>query len=259
MPVRSAGPGAGPSALPRRREAKRIGILGGISPESTRLYYDHIIEAYYMREQDYHYPEIVIYSLDFQRFTDLENSRDTGGYIREIMTGITALQNAGAEFAIMAANSPHAVFDPVSRQASIPLLSIVEITAERARREGLRSLLLLGIKFTMHSSFYQEACRKRGLHLTVPALDEQDEIERIIFEELALGIVRAGSRERLLAIISRYNVEGVILGCTELPLILGPEDTTVPLLNTMQLHAEAALDYALGKTAPISLQEGSQP
>jgi aspartate racemase len=254
MPMRTAGPRAGPSALPQRREAKRIGILGGISPESTRMYYDHIIEAYYMREQDYHSPEIVIYSLDFQRFTDLENSGDTGGYIREIMTGITALQNAGAEFAIMAANSPHAVFDRVSEQANIPLLSIVEITAEHARREGLRSLLLLGIKFTMQSSFYQEACRKRGLHLTVPTLDEQDEIERIIFEELALGIVRAGSRERLLAVVSRYDVDGVILGCTELPLILGPEDTMVRLLNTLELHAEAALDYALGAETSLGVR-----
>jgi aspartate racemase len=259
MPVRTAGPGAGPSATPRRREAKRVGILGGISPESTRLYYEQIIRTYYEREGRQDYPEIVIYSLDFQRFTDLENSGDTRGYLREIMTGITALQNAGAEFAIMAANSPHAVFDQVSEQASIPLLSIVEITAERARREGLRSLLLLGIKFTMQSSFYQEACRKRGLHLTVPALDEQDEIERIIFEELALGIVRVESRERLLAIVSCYDVEGVILGCTELPMILQPQHAMVSLLNTMQLHAEAALDYALGEAATLSAWKGRQP
>jgi aspartate racemase len=242
------------STPPLRTERKRIGILGGISPESTRMYYDHIIKAYYMREKDYHYPEIVLYSLDFQKFTDLENERDTEGYVREIGAGIGALASAGADFAIMAANSPHAVFDQVASQTTIPMLSIVEVTANHAQRLGLRNLLLLGIKFTMQSTFYQQGCRQRGLRVCLPTAEEQDEIDRIIFEELAVGVVKEESRERLLAMISRHEVDGVILGCTELPLILRPEDTTVPLLNTLALHAEAALDYALGADMSIGVQ-----
>jgi aspartate racemase len=235
----------GGTTPPRPVAKKRIGILGGISPESTRLYYDHIIKQYLVREQDHYYPEVVIFSLDFQRFTDLETAGDTEGYVREIMTGIRALQNAGADFAIMAANSPHAVFDQVASQAAIPMLSIVEVTVDQAQRMGLRSLLLMGIKFTMQSSFYQQACQQRGIDVSVPASKEQDQIERIIFEELAIGVIREESRDRLLTIVERYDVEGVILGCTELPMILEPEDSTRPLLNTLALHAEAALDYAL--------------
>ncbi|RPI57839.1 MAG: amino acid racemase [Chloroflexi bacterium] len=228
---------------------KRIGILGGISPESTRLYYERIVQAYHARQGDYYYPEIVIFSLNFQRFTDLENRGDTEGYVGEIMAGVEALQRAGVDFALMAANSPHAALDLIAQRATVPLLSIVDVTLDHAQRLGLKRLLLLGIKFTMQASFYPEACARRGIELLVPAEEEQHEIDRIIFQELAVGRVLSASRARLLQIIAGYDVEGAILGCTELPMILRPEDTTLPLLNTLALHAEAALDYALGDLA----------
>ncbi len=130
---------------------KKIGILGGISPESTIKYYDHIIKQYHARCNDYYYPEIIIYSLDFQRFTDFENNGNKVGYIEEIMGGILALQNAGAGFVIMAANSPHAVFEEVEQLAAVPMLSIVDVTAGQAQRQGLQNLLLTGIKFLLCS------------------------------------------------------------------------------------------------------------
>ncbi len=225
--------------------AKRIGVLGGISAESTVAYYQRIIRGYFERRQDYDYPEVVIFSLNFQRFTDLENGGDKAGYLAEIASGLEALEGAGVDFAIMAANSPHAVFQEVEARARVPMLSIVQVTAEAARAQDLRKLLLLGIKFTMQSSFYQDACRERGIEVLVPSEAEQDEINRIIFDELARGIFRDASRARLLAIIDRYPADGVILGCTELPLILRQEEASVPLLDTLRLHAEAALDYAL--------------
>jgi aspartate racemase len=225
--------------------AKKIGILGGISPESTIAYYDHIIKQYYTRFKDCYYPEIVIYSLDFQRFTDFENSGDTLGYIDEILKGITSLQKARVDFIIMAANSPHAVFDEIERFAIVPLLSIVEVTADYAQRQGLKRLLLTGIKFTMQSNFYPVVCQQRDIQVITPTPEEQDEIDRIIFEELAIGLFKAESKHKLLSIINNYQVDGVILGCTELPLILKPQDAAIPLLNTLELHAEAALDYAL--------------
>ncbi len=228
---------------------KRIGILGGISPESTRLYYEHIVKAYHARRGDYYFPEIVIFSLNFQHFTDLENRGDTEGYVAEIMAGVEALQRAGVDFVLMAANSPHAAFDIISRRAAVPLLSIVDVTLDEAQRLGLRRLLLLGIKFTMQSSFYPDACHRRGIELLVPSGEEQDDVDGIIFRELAAGQMLPASRGRLRRIIGSYDIDGVILGCTELPMILQREDTQIPLLNTLALHAEAALEYALDDMA----------
>lgn len=228
--------------------ARRIGILGGISHKSTARYYELIHEGYYRRRGDYHYPEVVVFSLNFQRFTDLEGSGETDGYVDYIMEGVRAMEAAGSDFIVMAANSPHAVFDEISEEARVPLLSIAEVTAEEATRLGLRRLLLMGIKFTMGSRFYQEVCRRRGIEVITPAEGEQDEIEGIIFGELVLGVFSEGSRHRLLEIMGEYDVDGVILGCTELPLILGPGDADVALLDTLRLHVEAILDYSLEVT-----------
>jgi aspartate racemase len=225
--------------------ARRIGILGGISAESTLEYYSRLIKMYLERKGDAYYPEIVIFSLNFQRFTDLENCGSREDYIAEIMRGIDALQAAQADFIIMAANSPHAVFGEIETRASVPMLSIVEVVAESAKRQGMKVLLLLGIKFTMQSSFYRDACHRRDISVLVPSEEEQDEIDQIIFEELTKGTFRAETRQRLLEIISRYSVDGVILGCTELPLILSQEDTPVRLLDSLDLHTRAALEYAL--------------
>ena len=225
--------------------AKRIGILGGISAESTGEYYRRLTAAYRARKEDAHYPEMVIFSLDFQRFTDLENSGDEDAYVAEIMHGIRGLENAGAELLIMAANSPHAVFDRVAAATPLSMLSIVQVTAERAQELGLKTLLLLGIKFTMQSDFYPCACGRLGIDVRTPSPAEQDVIDRIIFDELARGHVLPASRERLQEIILRYPVDGVILGCTELPLILAQGDVEPVLLDSLNLHVEATLDLAL--------------
>ena len=225
--------------------AKRIGILGGISAASTVEYYRRLIDKSYQRRGDHYTPEIVIYSLDFQRFTDLEDGDDRDGYVEEIMKGIRGLEAAGVDFGLMAANSPHAVFDQVAARAAVPMISIVQVTACSAQRRGLNRLLLLGIRFTMRSAFYPEACAELGIDVAVPSLEEQDEINDIIFAELARSVFRPESKARLLDIIARYPVDGVILGCTELPLILYQEDTPVVLLDTLDLHVETALDYAL--------------
>jgi aspartate racemase len=224
---------------------KTIGILGGISAESTVVYYDRIIKLYYEQYKDYYYPEIIIYSLNFQKFTDYENSGDHDGYIQEIMRGIEGLQNAGADFIIMAANSPHAVYEEVNSLAKVPVLSIVEVTATFAKQQGLHKLLLMGIRFTMQSSFYQTVCERHDLKVFVPSSSDQDEINRIIFEELTIGKFTEESKQRLLSIATKYDVDGVILGCTELPLILEQSDTDVRLLNTLELHVQAALEYSL--------------
>lgn len=224
---------------------KRIGILGGISHESTAVYYQRIHAEYFARQHDYYYPEVIVYSLNFQRFTDYEDRGAMAAYVDYIVEGINALQRAGAEFALMAANSPHAVFSQVAAQTTLPLLSIVEVTAKAAQARSFRRLLLLGIRFTMQSRFYAEVCARDGIEVITPDDAEQETINRIIFEELVVGTFLPASRQILLDIIARYPVDGVILGCTELPLILQAEDTATPLLDTLTLHVKAAVDQAL--------------
>jgi aspartate racemase len=221
--------------------AKRIGIIGGISYESTIKYYELILRTYYEKNMDYYYPEIVIFSLDFQKFADFENENNKRKYIKYILEGINSLEKAGVDFILMAANSPHAVFEELEILSNIPLLSIVKVTAEKAKQEGMKKLLLLGIKFTMQSSFYQNACKRLGIEVIVPIEDEQNDINRIIFDELVIGVFKNESKNKLLEIINNYKVDGVILGCTELPLIIKQNDTDVNLLNTLEIHAEAAL------------------
>ena len=225
--------------------ARRIGILGGISHESTARYYELIHEGYYRRRGDLHYPEVVMFSLDFQKFTDLEDRGDREAYVGYIMEGVRALERAGANFVVMAANSPHTVFEEVEERATVPVISIAEVTAVEAERLGLKTLLLLGINFTMRSDLYQRVCNKRGIEVITPSEGEEDEIDRIIFNELVLGIFRDESRQRILEIIGGYDVDGVILGCTELPLLIRQLDAKIPLLDTLEIHVEAALDYSL--------------
>lgn len=228
---------------------KRIGILGGISHESTIVYYDLLLRKYFARSKNYYYPEIVIFSLDFQKFTDYEDNGDLVNYTRYIVEGVHALEAAGVDFILMAANSPHAVFDVVALQAKVPMLSIVAATAQAALQAGVHKLLLLGIKFTMQADFYPRAFAELGLTVMTPSEVEQDEINRIIFNELVIGHFTTQSKARLLALIEQYaqtaGVDGVILGCTELPLLLKQEDCRIKLFDTLDLHVTAALDFAL--------------
>ncbi len=228
---------------------RRVGILGGISHESTIAFYDRLLRAYYALAGDYYYPEVVIYSLDFQRFTDLEDRGDLGGYVAYINEGIAALTAAGAELAVMAANSPHAVYPQVADAAMIPVLSMVEVTALAAADAGSQRLLLLGIKFTMQSGFYAEVCARYGIEVVTPDEADQDEVNRLVFEELAQGRFTDANRARLLEVIDRCRartpVDGVILGCTELPLLLRQEHIDLPLYDTLALHVQATLDFAL--------------
>lgn len=225
--------------------AKRIGIIGGISHESTIKYYEFILKKYFARKRDYHYPEVIIFSLDLAKLVGFEERGDLDGYIRYLTSSIKSLEKAGAEFILIAANSPHAVFDILEKKASIPLLSIVEITALEAIRLKMKKLLLIGIKYTMQSPFYRDVFAAHGMEVITPSDKEQEEINELIFKELVLGIYKNTTRNKLLDIINNYDEDGVILGCTELSLAIHQEDTKVKLLNTLELHALAALEYSL--------------
>lgn len=224
---------------------KKIGILGGISHESTIKYYELLLKKYYELKKDYYYPEIIIYSLDFQKFTDFEDNGDREGYVKYIMEGIRALEAAGADFIIMSANSPHSVYDEVKKLAAVPMVSIVAAVAEHAVQKEYKKLLLLGIKYTMESGFYQSYLKKLGIEVTIPSEAERKTINDIIFQELSIGEFNKASKEKLISIIKNYEVDGVILGCTELPLIINSGDLDIGVLDTIELHVNKTLKYCL--------------
>jgi peptide deformylase len=225
--------------------SKKIGILGGISHKSTIQYYELILKKYYELKKNYYYPEIVIYSLDFQKFTDFEDNGDSEGYVKYIMEGIHALETAMADVIIMAANSPHSVYDEIKNLTSTPMISIVEAVAEHAIKKEYKKLLLLGIKYTMENGFYQDYFKNIGIEVITPSQNERGIINDIIFKELSIGEFNMVSKEILLNIIRNYKVDAVILGCTELPLIINSDDLDLGVLDTIELHVDKTLKYSL--------------
>jgi aspartate racemase len=226
------------------KQHKRIGILGGMSPEATILYYNQLIKKYYQKYQDYFYPEIIIFSVNLGRIIDLQERGLKKEYVEELLRIIDALKKAGADFVIISANTPHMVFDELQSKAKVPMLSIVECTAEKAKSMQVKKALLLGTKFTMQKDFFPKIFQKKEIEVITPTIEEQMVIHGIIEKELARGIVRKESRQKLLDIIGRYDVDAVILGCTELPLILTKQDTDKILLDTVDIHTDAVLEFA---------------
>ena len=224
---------------------KKIGLLGGFSYTSTLQYYKKLMEMYYERYQDYYYPELVIYSLDFQRFTDMENERRLEDYKSYIRYGIDNIKRAGADFFAMTANSPHSVLEEIRPELPIPVVSIVDAIAEEVKKQGLKKVLLTGIRYTMQSDFYQKGLAKYGIEVIVPDDAHKDEINDIIFNELCRDIILDDTREKFKKIISAYDAEGVLLCCTELPLLLQQKHYNKPVFDSMDIHCKAIIDYAL--------------
>ncbi len=228
---------------------KKIGILGGISAASTVQYYNKILDLYYEIKKDYYYPEICIESLNFQYFTDFENRNDMDGYKEYIMKGIRNLESAGSDIIIMSANSPHSVFHAIEKEASVPMLSIVDSVGKYARKNKMKKLLLTVIKYTMQGSFYRDELKSQGIEVISPSDGDQDIINHIIFDELARNNIKASSQERFLSIVekysARYSLDGVILGCTELPMLAGTITGPVPFIDSLAIHCADTLHYVL--------------
>jgi aspartate racemase len=228
---------------------KKIGILGGMSPESTVLYYEHITRQYTARFGDYGYPEVLIYSVDFQRFVDWQHNGDWALAARAMSDALNGLHRAGADFGLIATNTMHIVFDEVQASVAMPLISIVDATAAAIREAGISKAGLLGTVFTMRERFFREGLGRNGIEALVPAPADQERLNHIIYEELCRGEIRAESRllfQEVIGKLERAGAQGIILGCTEIPLLVRPEDCELPLFNTSILHAEKALNLAIG-------------
>jgi aspartate racemase len=227
---------------------KKIGILGGMSPESTALYYEHITRTYTGRFGDYGYPEILIYSVNFQKFVEWQHKGQWKEAAREMAEDLERLHVAGADFGLIATNTMHIVFDEVQRAVHMPLLSIVQATTEAILAAGLRSVGLLGTVFTMTERFFRDGLERSGITVLVPEPGDQQRMNEVIYGELCRGEIRPNSLRLFLDIIERLRdrcAEGIVLGCTEIPLLVRREDCDLPLFNTTLLHANKALDFTL--------------
>ncbi len=227
---------------------KKIGILGGMSPESTVEYYQYITRTYTERFGDYGYPEVIIYSVSFQPYVDWPVQDRWDLVAQGLSEAAQRLEAAGADFIVIATNTMHLVFDQVQANVTVPMLSLLDAVGDAILARGIETVGLLGTRFTMEKAFYQDALTRKGITVLVPDEQDREYVNGIIYAELVAGQVRDESRAGYVAIINKLaerGAEGVILGCTEIPLLVNEEDAGMPLFDTTVIHAEAALNYAL--------------
>ncbi len=225
---------------------KTLGIIGGLGPESTLDYYRRTIELYRERQRDGSYPQFIIISVDLKKGLDFMDANNLTGMADYLLEGIGKLGRAGADFGLIAANTPHIVFEDVAPKSPIPLISIVEATCTAAKAQKLKRLALFGTRYTMQATFYPKVFSREGIELLVPDPQDQDYIHDKYLNDLVPGKFWPETRAGLLAIIDRMkaesDVDGVILAGTELPLILhGETHNGIPLLDTTKIHVEAAV------------------
>ena len=230
---------------------KTLGIVGGIGPESTIEYYRFILEGCRARVTDGSAAHLIIDSIDVNRGIAMLEANDLAGLANYITASVERLTRAGAEVALMAANTPHIVFDEVQRRAAVPMISLVEATRARATAMGLKRLALLGTGFTMRGKFYPDVFARAGLELVTPSEDEKTLIHHAYLNELLKNQFLPETRSKMLRIIERLrreeNTQSVILAGTELPLLLrGAEPEGVRFLDTTLIHVDAAVNAICG-------------
>ncbi|ASJ13934.1 aspartate/glutamate racemase family protein [Thermococcus radiotolerans] len=223
---------------------RKIGIIGGTSPEATCYYYKKYLEISREKFEPYVFPELIIYSINFKEF--IHNPNGWEGRKEILIKAAKALENAGAEIISLSANTPHIVFPDVQEAVSVPMVSIIDALIEEMKRRGVRRVLLLGTKTTMTADFYKNALREAGFDVITPNEGEMDELNRIITEELMFE--NFASRDWVIDLINRYiekeGIEGVILGCTELPLIVKQGDVEAEVFDTVEIHMRKLIEVA---------------
>ena len=228
---------------------KTIGLIGGMSWESTVPYYRAINETVKERLGGLHSAKVILYSVDFHDIERLQHAGDwdtAGAMLADVAR---SLERAGADFLVLATNTMHKVAASIEAAVAIPLLHIADPTAAEIKWAGHSRIGLLGTRFTMEQAFYKDRLRERhGLDVIVPEPADRDIVHRIIYEELCLGVVRGGSRDeyrRIMNGLVENGAQAIILGCTEIMLLVGDGDAAVPLFDTTAIHARSAADAAL--------------
>ena len=229
---------------------KTIGIIGGMSPESTVLYYQIINRETNSRLGGNRSAKILLDSVDFEEIVRLQKSGDWAAAGNVLAQSARKLEAGGADFLLLATNTMHKVAPAIEQAAGIPLLHVVDATAAAIKRQGLSAVGLLGTRFTMSDGFYMERMGSQGVQTITPTAAEQDEIHRIIFDELCLNRIRPESARYFYDVIGRLKNEGaqgVILGCTEICLLVNETDSPLPVFDSTAIHALSAVDAALAE------------
>lgn len=226
---------------------KKIGIIGGMSPESTITYYQYITHQYTERYGDFAYPPVLIYSVSFQDYVDWPNAGRWDLVAKGLSEAAQHLEDAGADVILIATNTMHIVFDEVQKKVKTPMLNLLEVVGDAVQQKGIKKAALLGTRFTMESDFYPKALAAKGIEVLVPEPEARSFVNRVIYEELVAGKILPQSKAGYIEIIKQLEkngAKGVILGCTEIPLLVNKNDTQLPIFDTTILHAEAALKFA---------------
>lgn len=227
---------------------RTIGLIGGMSWESSAIYYRLLNEEIKTRLGGLHSAQCLLYSVDFADIERRQREGDWDGAGEILAQAAQSLERGGAEALVLCTNTMHKVAAHITAAVSIPLLHIVDATAQAIQAAKRQRILLLATRFTMEQAFYRERMQQFGIELLIPDAGERDDIHRIIYQELCLGQVLPASRQRYLEIINHHvaaGAEGVILGCTEITMLIKPGDTQVPQFDSTALHAAAAVDWAL--------------
>lgn len=237
-------------------QMKTIGIIGGVSWVSSIEYYRLMNEMVNKQLGGLHSAKILMYSIEFGNFSDEERLAEKGDWSllnRTMIDAAQRLKRGGADFIVIASNTLNSRADDIQENVHIPVLHIADATGEKVNKSGIKTVALLGTKYTMEQNFYRDRLEKKyGLMVITPNETEREYINSVIFDELCVGKMYNESRERFVQIINRLvdedGVQGVILGCTEIPLLIKQRDVKVPVFDTMTIHAEAAVKYALSGT-----------
>lgn len=227
---------------------KTIGLIGGMSWESTVTYYKIINEVIKEKLGGLHSAKCVLYSVDFQEIEECQangNWEKSGEILGEAAYN---LEKAGADFIVICTNTMHKVVDQIKEKISIPILHIAEMTAEKILEKGLKNIALLGTKYTMEQDFYKSKLIEKGINVIIPDKNDVEIINKVIYDELCLGTINSDSKKKFLEIVDKLRskeAEGIILGCTEIGLLIKNADTDVPLFDTAIIHAEQAAIYSI--------------
>ena len=227
---------------------KTIGLIGGMSWESTATYYKIINETIKEKLGGLHSAKCILYSVDFQEIEECQangNWEKSGEILGEAAYN---LEKAGADFIVICTNTMHKVVDQIKEKISIPILHIAEMTAEKILEKGLKNIALLGTKYTMEQDFYKSKLIEKGINVIIPDKNDIEIINEVIYDELCLGTINSDSKKKFLEIVDKLRskgAEGIILGCTEIGLLIKNEDTDVPLFDTAIIHAEQAAMYSI--------------
>jgi len=227
---------------------KRIGLIGGMSWESSQDYYRIINEEVKAQLGGSHSADCIMYSFDFQLIEDLQHNGEWEKLTQIMVNEANNLKKAGAEFIVICTNTMHIMAKDIEEKTNLKVLHIAQATASAIKEKQLKKVLLLGTKFTMEGTFYKDILNENDIEVIIPNDEDREFIHQVIYTELVRGIVKAESKQKYLSIINSLKekrIEGVVLGCTEIPMLVKQEDLDIPVLNTTEIHSKAAAKFSL--------------